>query len=305
MDEARTRCGYVGIVGRPNVGKSTLLNRLVGQKIGITADRPQSTRHRLLGIKTIGPDQAVYVDTPGLHRRMRGALNRRLGRAAIATLREVDVVLFVVEALRWTEEDEYVRTLACAGPAPVLLVINKVDRVGDKSALLPYLEARGREAPYRHLIPLSARSGANVDVLERCVAELLPYSVHLFPEDQVTDRSRRFLAAEWIREKLTRRLGAELPYALAVTVEAYKEERALTRIQAVIWVARESQKRIVVGRGGGVLKEIGRQARLDMEREFGTRVFLELWVKVREGWAEDEQALRALGYAEDPPGAGD
>lgn len=304
MSEAGTRCGYVAIVGRPNVGKSTLLNRLIGQKISITADRPQSTRHRVLGIKTVGTDQVVYVDTPGLHRGGRQTLNRHLNRTARAALREVDALIFVVEALRWTDEDEYVHGLVTALPAPVLLAVNKIDRVADKSRLLPYLEARGHDGGYHHLIPVCARSGENLEALERRVAELLPSSVHLFPEDQVTDRSERFLAGEWIREKLTRRLGAEVPYMLAVTVESFREEADLIRIEAVIWVARVSQKKIVIGRGGGMLKDVGRQARLDMEAAFGKKVFLELWVKVREGWADDERALRAFGYDDDVPGDG-
>ncbi len=299
-NEPNTRCGSVAIVGRPNVGKSTLLNRLVGQKISITANRPQTTRHRILGVKTIGADQAVYVDTPGLHRGGHRTLNRHLNRTALAVLREVDAVIFVVEALRWGDEDEYVRGLVRESPVPVLLAINKVDRVADKERLLPYLEARGREGGYRHLIPVCARSGENLDALERRVAELLPSSVHWFPEGQVTDRSQRFLAAEWVREKLTRRLGAELPYALTVTIDAFYEEAALIRIRSVVWVARESQKKIVIGRGGAVLKEVGRSARLDMERAFGKKVFLELWVKVREGWADDERALSSLGYDEMP-----
>lgn len=296
MSDSPTRCGFVAIVGRPNVGKSTLLNRLVGQKISITAPRPQTTRHRIHGVRTAGPAQAIYVDTPGLHRDARRTLNRYLNRTAQSALHDVDALLFVVEALRWTEEDRYVEALLRDLPVPVVLVVNKVDAVADKRLLLPYLEERGRSGRYCELFPASAREGDNVDALERRVMDLLPPSVHLFPEDQVTDRSQRFLAAELIREKLTRRLGQEIPYALAVSIENFEELATLIRIRAVIWVERDGQKKIVIGKGGGVLKEIGRLARLDLERELGKKVFLELWVKVREGWSDDARALGTLGY---------
>ncbi|MHB1239952.1 MAG: GTPase Era [Chromatiales bacterium 21-64-14] len=296
MSKPPTRCGFIAIIGRPNVGKSTLLNRLVGQKISITAPRPQTTRHRIHGVKTVGPDQAVYVDTPGLHRESRRTLNRYLNRTARSALHDVDALLFVVEALHWTGEDQYVEELIRELPAPAILVVNKVDKVVDKTRLLPYLEERSRSGRYRELFPASAQDGDNVEALERKVMELLPSSVHLFPDDQVTDRSQRFLAAELVREKLTRRLGQEIPYALAVSIEDFEELEALIRIRAVIWVERDGQKKIVIGKGGGVLKEIGRLARLDLEHELGKKVFLELWVKVREGWSDDSGALSSLGY---------
>jgi GTPase len=298
MDESQSRCGYVAIVGRPNVGKSTLLNGILGQKISITAHRPQTTRHRILGIKTVGHRQALYVDTPGLHLARKGALNRYLNRTATSVLADVDVVVFVIEALRWTDEDAYVLGLLGEVKAPVILVVNKVDRLADKRELLPHLQALAQKREFAAVVPLSASTGANVEALERTVIDLLPERDPFFPEDQITDRSERFLAAELIREKLTRRLGQELPYALTVEIEQFKEEGGLARINAVIWVAREGQKKIVIGKGGALLKEIGRQSREDMEALFGRKVFLQLWVKVREGWADDERALRSLGYNE-------
>jgi GTP-binding protein Era len=293
-----SRCGFVAVVGRPNVGKSTLVNRLLGQKLCITSRRPQTTRHAILGIHTIGDTQAVFIDTPGLHGGRKGALNRYLNRTAAASLADVDVVVFVVDRLRWTDEDEAVRERLRDHPAPLLLAINKVDLLTDKAALLPRLEALAEEGTYRDVIPLSAHTGENVTALERRVLDLLPEGEHLFAEDQFTDRSERFLAAELVREKLTRQLDQELPYTLSVEIERFQRRDRLLTIDALIWVERSSQKAIVIGRGGEGLKRIGSRARRDLERLFGQQVLLKLWVRVKERWTDDEQALQRLGYVD-------
>jgi GTP-binding protein Era len=296
---AVTRCGFVAIIGRPNVGKSTLLNHLVGQKISITAPRPQTTRHRILGIKTVAQGQLLYVDTPGLHRREAGrAINRYLNRTARAALSDVDAVLWVVEALRWTEEDEDILRRLADHAAPVIVAVNKVDKVKDKTALLPFLQSLAGRRGLAALVPISARGGDNLEQLEAAVLAQLPEGPPLFPEDQVTDRSERFLAAELVREQLTRRLGAELPYAVTVQIEQFSQQDGVLHIHAVIWVEKEGQKAIVIGKGGAVLKEIGRRARLGMERAFEGKVFLKIWVRVKESWSEDERLLRQLGYDE-------
>ena len=294
-----TRAGYAALLGRPNVGKSTLLNRLIGQKISITAPKPQTTRHVILGIQTLPEAQIVYVDTPGLHRHQdRRAMNRYLNRAAASVLGYVDVAVLLIEALRWTDEDRDVLQRLAAFPGPVVLVINKADRIADKARLLPFLqEAAGRRG-FTEVVPLSALKGDNVATLEQAIARLLPVGDFLFPADQITTASERFLAAELLREKLTRLLRAELPYALTVVIEHFVEEERLTRIHAVIWVERSSQKGIVIGEKGATLREVGRQARQDLERLLGRPVFLETWVKVRAGWSDDERALRSLGYAD-------
>ncbi len=291
-----TRCGFVAVVGRPNVGKSTLVNRLLGQKLCITSRRPQTTRHAILGIHTVGDAQAVFIDTPGLHNRRAGALNRYLNRTATASLADVDVVVFVVDRLRWTDEDEAVRDRLRDHPAPLLLAINKVDLLADKQVLLPRLEALAAEGRYRDVIPLSAHTGHNVMALERRVIGLLPEGAHLFAGDQFTDRSERFLAAELVREKLTRQLDQELPYTLSVEVERFQRRERVLAIDALIWVERSSQKAIVIGRGGEGLKRVGSRARRDLERLFGQQVVLKLWVRVKERWTDDEQALQRLGY---------
>jgi len=290
------RSGFAAVIGRPNVGKSTLMNQLLGQKISIVSQRPQTTRHRILGIHNEPGVQIVYVDTPGLHTREPRAINRYLNQAARNSLADVDCVLFVVESNRWTEEDEAVLRLLEGVSAPVLLVVNKVDRVADKAALLPHLDALSRKRAFDEVVPLSARSGENVDTLARLVARRMPEGPQMFPDEQVTDRGERFLAAELVREQLMRTLGKEVPYATTVEVEAFEEEGNLRRISAIIWVERKGQKAITIGEGGALLKQIGRNARLEMERLFHARVYLKLWVKVREGWSDDERALRSLGY---------
>jgi len=296
-----TRAGYAALLGRPNVGKSTLLNRLIGQKLSITAPKPQTTRHVILGIQTLPEAQIVYVDTPGLHRQGRRAMNRYLNRAAASVLGYVDVVVLLIEALRWTEEDGDVLQRLAVFPGPVVLAVNKADRIADKARLLPFLRDMAGQRAFAEIVPLSALKGDNVAALEQVIARLLPVGDFLFPADQITTASERFLAAELIREKLTRLLREELPYALTVEIERFAEEERLTRIHAMIWVERASQKGIVIGEKGATLREVGRQARQDLERLLGRPVFLETWVKVREGWSDNERALQSLGYAD--PGA--
>lgn len=289
-----SHCGYVAIIGRPNVGKSTLLNRILGEKLCITSRKPQTTRHRILGIKTDGERQTVYVDTPGLHQKNTTQLNRYMNRTARAALKDVDIVLFVVDATRWTEDDEWVLKRIQKLDCPVILALNKADRLPDKTDLLPQIEKFA--AQFTDIIPISAKTGFNVPELENVVAKYLPVGPHFYPDDQITDRSERFLAAELIREKLMRGSGQEVPYSTSVEIEEYKLDGNLLRIRALIWVEKAGQKAIIIGAHGQKLKEIGQQARLDMEKRFGHKVFLQLWVKVKEGWSNDERALRSLDY---------
>ncbi|MFZ1827722.1 MAG: GTPase Era [Candidatus Competibacteraceae bacterium] len=292
------RAGYAALLGRPNVGKSTLLNRLIGQKISITTPKPQTTRHVILGIQTLPETQIIYVDTPGLHRQGQRAMNRYLNRSAASVLGYVDVVVFLIEALRWTVEDEDVLQRLTDFAGPVVLAVNKVDRIADKQRLLPFLHERVGQREFVDVVPLAAINGDNVTALEQVITRLLPEQAFLFPKDQITTSSERFLAAELIREKLTRLLREELPYALTVEIERFAEEGRLVRIHALIWVERASQKGIVIGEKGVTLREVGRQARQDLERLLDRKVFLETWVKVREGWSDDERALQSLGYAD-------
>jgi len=293
------RCGYVALVGRPNVGKSTLLNSLLGQKISITSHRPQTTRHRILGINTLEQAQIVYVDTPGLHQGNRKALNRAINRTAADTLHAVDVVAFLVEGVRWSDEDRWVLDLLKDVEVPVILVVNKVDLLEDKAALLPHMQTLAALYEFADIVPLSALKRDNLDRFEACVIEHLPEQPPLYPEDQITDRSERFLAAERVREKLFRKLGQEVPYGLTVEIEQFKQEGNLRTIHALIWVERDSHKAMVIGKGGSRLKEVGSEARRELETLFDGKVFLQLWVKVKEGWADDERALRSLGYGDD------
>ncbi len=293
------RCGYVALIGRPNVGKSTLLNRLLGQKLSITADKPQTTRHRIVGIKTVADAQLLYVDTPGLHTQAKKAMNRYLNRAASSTLHEVDVVAFVVEAQKWTDDDQAVLDRLSELSVPVFAVINKIDRLRDKAALLPFLQAMSQRFEFAEIVPVSAQSGSNVDQLEQALKLRLPEGEPIYDADQLTDRSSRFIAAELIREKLTRRLQRELPYALTVEIEQFKEQEGVLHIDGLIWVERDSQKSIVIGKGGAMLKEVGRQARTDMEKTFDAKVYLRLWVKAKEGWSDDERSLKSLGYSDE------
>lgn len=291
-----TRCGYVAIVGRPNVGKSTLLNHILGQKLAITSRKPQTTRHNMLGIKTEGDVQAIYVDTPGLHKHNDKALNRYMNRSASSALKDVDVVVFVVDRTRWTDEDQMVLERVQYVKCPILLAVNKADRMEDKADLLPHLEWLAQQLPQAEVVPISALLGQNLDTLERLVGEKLPAGEHFFPDDQITDRSSRFLAAELVREKIMRQLGAELPYQITVEVEEFKQEGRILHIHALILVERDGQKKIIIGDKGERLKRIGQDARRDMETLFDSKVMLNLWVKVKSGWSDDERALRSLGY---------
>lgn len=290
------RCGYVAIIGRPNVGKSTLMNRLLGQKLAITAHKPQTTRHNLLGIKTLEQGQILYVDTPGRHQRGDSALNRYLNRAAESMVQDVDLVVFVIEALRWTAEDQAVLDNLAQAGAKVVLAINKIDRLEDKTRLLPFLNDMGERYDFAALVPISAQKGKNLQALQAVVLEHLPLGEAVFPEDQITDRPERFFAAELVREQLTRRYGEELPYAVSVEIEHFEEVGQLYRISALIWAERPGQKKIIIGQDGAALKEVATLARLEMERMFEHRVFLSLWVKVKKSWSSDEASLSRLGY---------
>jgi GTPase len=290
------RSGTVAIVGRPNVGKSTLLNRLIGQKLSIVSRKPQTTRQPILGVLHLPGAQIGFVDTPGLENRKRRALARAMNREALRSLAEVDLGVLVVEALAFTQEDQVVAEAVMAEGRPWLLVVSKVDQVRDKSRLLPFLANLGQRFPGVEVVPLSARDGSNVEALETAICRYLPEGEPLYEADTITDRSVRFLASEFIREKLFRKLGQELPYSLAVTIDEFKEEADRVSIAATIWVEREGQKAIVIGDHGSVLKAVGTEARQDLERMLELPVFLETWVKVRQGWTEDSRALRELGF---------
>ncbi|HET6397140.1 MAG TPA: GTPase Era [Pseudoxanthomonas sp.] len=294
------RCGSVAVVGRPNVGKSTLVNALVGAKVSIVSNRPQTTRHRLLGIATVEGGQLLLVDTPGLHREQgrykASAMSRVMNRTARGALEGVDAALMVVEAGRWDEEDGLAFDVLRQAGIPVVLVVNKVDRLKDKSMLLPFLAQVGQGRDFAAVHPVSALKRKGLEALVRDLLALLPEAPPVYDEDEITDRSQRFLAGELVREQLMRQLGDELPYATTVEVERFAEDGELLRIGAVIWVEREGQKPIVIGKGGARLREIGSKARQQMERLFGRKVFLETWVRVREGWSDDEAALKAFGY---------
>ncbi len=291
-------CGYCAIVGRPNVGKSTLLNQLVGQKLAITSRKPQTTRHSIIGVNTHADGQVVYVDTPGIHQRGDQALNRYLNRTARASLSDVDLVLFVVDALVWTKEDEAVLDSLGRANAPVILVVNKVDKINKKEDLLPFLSEVNSRYEFAEVFPLSARKRINVDTLEEKVFSLMPVNDNFFPEDQLSDRSERFFAAELIREQLTRRYAKEIPYALTVEIEKFEEEGNLYRIHALVWVERKGQKQIIIGHQGEALKEVGQSARLEMEKFFDHKVYLRIWVKVKKSWSSDENSLARLGYSD-------
>lgn len=289
------RCGHLAIVGRPNVGKSTLLNRLIGQKISIVSRKAQTTRHRITGVLTRPGQQFIFVDTPGFQIKHKNALNRLMNRGVSQALHDVDVVLLVIEAGRFTEDDKRILAMIPEGKT-VLLVINKIDRLADKKRLLPFIAEMARTYPFAEIVPVCAASGIGGEELLDAAARYLPESAPLFGEDDQTDRSERFLAAEFLREKLFRRLGEELPYGMTVEIERFEQEGALRRIHAAIIVDKPAHKAIVIGRGGEQLKAIASDARRDLEKLFGGKVFLEVWVKVKGGWADDERALKSLGY---------
>ncbi|MCG9581515.1 GTPase Era [Vibrio tubiashii] len=294
-------CGFVAIVGRPNVGKSTLLNRILGQKISITSRKPQTTRHRIMGVDTEGDYQAIFVDTPGLHIEEKRAINRLMNRAANSSLSDVNLVFFLVDGTHWTADDEMVLTKLQKSNFPVVLCVNKVDVVQDRNEVMMHMQEMSSKMDFVDVVPISAKHGKNIDVLRKHVRDHLPKATHHFPEEYVTDRSQRFMASEIVREKLMRFTGEELPYSVTVEIERfdYNPETDGFHINALILVERLGQKKMVIGKGGEKIKTIGREARLDMEELFGRKVYLETWVKVKSGWADDERALRSLGYIDD------
>jgi GTP-binding protein Era len=296
--EDQYRCGYVAIVGRPNVGKSTLMNRILGHKLSIVTAKPQTTRQRIAGIKSTPRGQVVYVDTPGIHQAARRALNRYMNRIAQAAVYDVDLILFLIEADSWTRQDEFVAQALASVDTPVWLVINKVDLVADKSRLLRFLDERVGRERFAEVLMVAARTGDGVADLEDRVFEALPFARPYYDEDEITDRSERFLAGELVREQLMQRLHQELPYVMTVEIEEFRREPGLLSIGAIVWVERPGQKQIVIGKGGSVLKQVGTAARREIEDLFGEKVFLRLWVKVSRDWSDDERALRQFGYEE-------
>ncbi len=296
MAEETFRCGFVAVVGRPNVGKSTLVNAIMGRKVSIVTSKPQTTRHRILAVLTGDEEQIVFVDTPGLHRNAGRAMNRLMNRAAISALADADLALFVVEATRWTEEDGDVLDRIKSSGVPCIALLNKIDSVHPKERLLAAIDSLSKRHEFVEIIPVSARKRDNLDLVTASIRDRLPESPPLFPAEMQTDRSPEFHAAEVIRERLTVHLRDELPYGLTVQVEQYSRDRDRLTIHAVIWVERDSQKGIVVGKGGEMLKKIGREARLALAKQLHMSVHLELWVKVKDNWADSEQDLMNLGY---------
>lgn len=297
MNETQ-RFARVAVLGRPNVGKSTLLNRLVGTKLSITAAKPQTTRHQILGVLTEGSTQLALIDTPGIHQGANRALNRSLNRAARAALEEADLLLWVIDATRFTDEDELVASLVKSAGKPLIIVLNKVDRITDKTRLLPRLQQLTEQYQAEAIVPFSALKERTASRVFQALAKLAKPGEHAFAEDDLTDRSERFLAAERVREQVVRQLRDELPFATSVEIESFQREGNLLRLAAVIWVEREGQKAIVIGRNGEQLKQIGTHARQGLEKFFDCKVHLETWVRVRENWSDDERALRALGVDE-------
>ena len=293
------RCGIVAIVGRPNVGKSTLMNHLLGVKISITSRKPQTTRDRILGIHAVGDSQIIFVDTPGIHKADDKAINRHMNKAAVQALNDVDAVLMIIDKAKWLSEDELVLRELHNASVPVILVINKIDQLDDKEVLLPFIASEETQAlGFHDILPISALNGHNLEALETVLAGLMPEGQAMFDEDQITDRSMRFLASEIVREKLMRQLGEEVPYGIAVQIESYEQGEAIVHIDALILVESDGQKAIVIGKGGARLKQVGQAARLDIERLAGQKVMLNLWVKVRKGWSDDIRALQSLGYTD-------
>lgn len=299
MNKPVEKCGYVAIVGRPNVGKSTLLNALIGQKISIISRKPQTTRNQILGIKTIDTVQIVYIDTPGVHQAEKRAMNRYMNRLANSVMLDADVVIFMIEATSFRDDDELVLQRLAASDAPIILVINKIDHLKDKKFILPLIEKFKEKYHFAHIIPISAQRRENLDTLEETIISMLPEGPHLFPDEQVTDKSERFQIAEIIREKIIRATQQELPYSTTVVVESMKTEGNLLEISAIIWVEREGQKPIIIGKDGEQLKRIGTAARKDIVQLLGKKIFLRLWVKVKSDWTDDERALGSLGFEED------
>lgn len=296
MPERISRCGFVAVVGRPNVGKSTLVNAIVGSKVSIVTPKPQTTRHRILAVYTRNDNQIIFVDTPGLHRGATKTINRLMNRTAASALADADLILFVSEANRWTVEDQDVLERLKESPVPVIALLNKIDKVHPKEELLSVLSAMSERHTFDEVLPISAKLNDNLDRLVELIPGYLPESPALYPEDMLTDRSESFQIAELIREKLTLLLRQEVPYGLTVEIERLEKEPGGVAINAIIWVERDSQKGIVVGKGGNVLKKVGRSARLELKERLGMPVHLELWVKVKDNWADSERELLRLGY---------
>ncbi len=296
--EDQYRCGYVALIGRPNVGKSTLMNRILGQKLSIVTAKPQTTRQQIAGIKTTESGQVIDIDTPGIHLAAKKALNRYMNRIARASFQDVDLVLFLVEAGRWTKQDEHVVHSLKSVDVPVILVVNKIDLVPDKTRLLGFLEKEAQSDRFSQVLLIAAKSGDGVDDLENRVLESLPFSRPFFDEEQFTDRSERFLAAELVREQLMLRLHQEVPYSLTVEIEEFKRDKGVLRIGAIIWVERDRQKEIVIGKGGDVLKQVGTRARHTLQELFEEKIYLRPWVKVSKDWTDNVRALKQFGYEE-------
>lgn len=294
--QVEQRMGYVAIVGQPNVGKSTLMNHLLGVKLSITSRKPQTTRHQIFGINTLDNVQIAYIDTPGIHAHDNKAMNRYMNRAAKAALYDVNVVVFMVDGLRWDKQDSKIAKLLKEIGTPVVLVINKVDKISNKEELLPMIEKLNEEYNFDQVMPLCAKDRGMVQAFEQKLLDYIPEGMHQFEPDQLTNRNDRFVSSEIVREKLMRYLGQELPYATTVTIDAFKEEEDIIRLSAVIWVEKESQKVIVIGKGGDKLKKISTEARLDMQQYFEKKVYLQCWVKIKRGWSDNEQILNQLGY---------
>ena len=290
------KTGMVSLIGKTNVGKSTLLNQLVEQKVSITSRKPQTTRQRLLGIKTEGSNQIIYVDTPGFHQGHKRALNKFMNKTALSSIEGVDIVLFVVDALNFSVTDEHLLSQVSTKDNQVMLVINKIDKVAKKEKLIPFVEEVTKLFPFSEVIPISALKRKNIDILEKEITKRLPVGAHLYPEDQIADSSERFLTSEIIREKCISRVGDEIPYRLSVVIDSFKEEDKLITIDGTIYIEKSSQKGIVIGEQGKRLKAIGTAARKDLERMLGNKVMLRLWVKVKKDWTNDRSALNFMGY---------
>lgn len=292
----KTKCGFVALIGRPNVGKSTLTNTLIGQKLVITSRKPQTTRHTILGIKTTQDRQIIFVDTPGFRNTSNTALHRYLNKAASSIVPDVDILLWVVDAKQWTEDDEAVLALLKHIETPTLLILNKVDMIAQKDQLLPLIQSYQEKHNFVDVVPISALKKQNIEGLEKAIAKYLPEHPFMYDKDQLTDRDDNFIFSEIIREKLMRNLGQEVPYSIAVEIELVADDKDLKRICAILWVERKGQKAIVIGKKGETLKRVGQQARIDIEKFINKKVFLELWVKVREDWSDNDKMLQNLGY---------
>jgi len=291
-----SRCGYIAIIGRPNVGKSTLTNAIIGKKVSIISPKPQTTRNQILGIKNIENTQAIFIDTPGLHRAEKKAMNRYMNKLASSVIQDADVIIFMLDASRINEDDLSALDKLQSTKAKVFLVLNKVDKIKDKRQLLPLIEEWQEKYKFLHILPMSAKNPEDVKNLEDLVVSMLPEGPHFYPDDQLTDKNENFQTSEIIREKLIKSTEEEIPYSTTVIIESFKNEEKIIRISAVIWVEREGQKPIVIGKNGAMLKKIGTEARKDLEKLFDKKVFLQLWVKVKDNWTDNDRILNSLGY---------